>query len=532
MNKKILSGMTFIVAVLFLVFYLNPTTAYQRSDFLRLIENTDQCLIDCYAIIEVSNPTDQDIVLDENSWGLWHVKALGARGLDGDLRLQLQEDVSYEVEVDDYEEVTESLVCDGEFGFKGNMAWCYSANGNLTWNRSFEAIIPEDKKIYQTVKKKVSSHLEKKTKKKYVDFNPAGKTLKPGETYRIKILGKKKAQVGPNNVDWRIRFLDFEPDWAWWNSSWGYKRPIEINSTSNLSDYQIAINVTYDFDMQSDFDDLRFINEEETQELDYWVESKSDGNWAYVWVEIDSIDTNNGTQAHMYYGNSGATFKSNGTNTFIQYHGSNSDADFWEGVGISIPFIYEVLATGSSPHNCFWGTSNTEGRGGDDGAWIQSATSTGKSYGHSYNEGVKTECEEIGTVGTNYRLKIVVTSTKNWFYKNDNEIASGITTNLPNENLGLHMDYYSGICSQTWCFARKYTSPEPTYLIGSEETGEGGGNATGGTIKTTSGNITLDPATGIVEIDGKLSMKSPNGSWFCCGPNDNGTWTCSAGKCI
>ncbi|MCK4429449.1 MAG: hypothetical protein KAU95_03675, partial [Candidatus Aenigmarchaeota archaeon] len=43
---------------------------------------------------------------------------------------------------------------------------------------------------------------------------------------------------------------------------WDYRKPITLteNSGNSLIDYQVKINVTYDFDMQPDFDDLRFTN--------------------------------------------------------------------------------------------------------------------------------------------------------------------------------------------------------------------------------------------------------------------------------
>ena len=106
------------------------------------------------------------------------------------------------------------------------------------------------------------------------------------------------------------------PAAAWWDSDWHYKRAITINTTSNLINYPVNVNITYDSDMQTDFADIRFTNEEEDTELDYWIESKSDGEWCNVWVEVDSIDTNNGTQAYMYYCNPSAASASNGTNVF------------------------------------------------------------------------------------------------------------------------------------------------------------------------------------------------------------------------
>ena len=123
------------------------------------------------------------------------------------------------------------------------------------------------------------------------------------------------------------------PAAAWWDSDWQHKRPITINTTSNLINFQVNVNLTYDSDMQPGFADVRFTNEEEDAELDYWIESKSDGEWCNVWVEVDSIDTNNGTQAYMYYCNPSAASTSNGTNVFLLYDdflGTSLDTGKWE----------------------------------------------------------------------------------------------------------------------------------------------------------------------------------------------------------
>jgi len=103
---------------------------------------------------------------------------------------------------------------------------------------------------------------------------------------------------------------------AWWNSSWSYRRNITINNTQNsntLTDYQVAINITYDSDMQSDFDDIRFVDSDDSTELSYWIEDKVDDSWAYVWVKIPSILASSTKDIYMYYGNPSTTSKSNQT---------------------------------------------------------------------------------------------------------------------------------------------------------------------------------------------------------------------------
>ncbi len=79
--KKIMQiGIVLAIAAVIAIMY--PATAnpeYEISDFLTLIENTDQCLVDCYAIIELKNPTESSFMLNEDTWSVWYDKAPGAR---------------------------------------------------------------------------------------------------------------------------------------------------------------------------------------------------------------------------------------------------------------------------------------------------------------------------------------------------------------------------------------------------------------------------------------------------------------------
>jgi len=98
-------------------------------------------------------------------------------------------------------------------------------------------------------------------------------------------------------------------------SSWhNYKNVSIYVSAGNTCPvgFQTFLNVTYDTGMQADFDDLRFLHTDEETELDFWLESKSDNNWAWVWVAtLEEIDDTNQTICYMYYNNSGASSTSN-----------------------------------------------------------------------------------------------------------------------------------------------------------------------------------------------------------------------------
>ncbi len=107
-------------------------------------------------------------------------------------------------------------------------------------------------------------------------------------------------------------------EWAWLNSSFQYRKPIDVqeNSGSSLNNYSTLIYVTYDADMNSDFSDLRFSNEAGTEELGYWIENKSDSNYAYVWVKIPTLTASSETTIYMYFGYASATTQSDKNDAF------------------------------------------------------------------------------------------------------------------------------------------------------------------------------------------------------------------------
>ena len=94
---------------------------------------------------------------------------------------------------------------------------------------------------------------------------------------------------------------------TWWNSTWNKRKPIDINVSQNVTDYQFFINLTYDSDMQPNGSDLRVVcydNMLGTEtETSYWVESKSDSNYFNLWFNC-SANTYNETQGYVYYDNS------------------------------------------------------------------------------------------------------------------------------------------------------------------------------------------------------------------------------------
>jgi len=134
-------------------------------------------------------------------------------------------------------------------------------------------------------------------------------------------------ESGSNITVSTIGEISLSPTSGWANDyvNWAKRQTVTItNSGSEQTNYQTKLSITYDSDMQTDFDDLRFTNSSGTA-LDYWTQSYTSSTNAIVWVEVDSLAANGDTTIYMYYGNSSASTSSNGDNTFILFDDFSSD---------------------------------------------------------------------------------------------------------------------------------------------------------------------------------------------------------------
>jgi len=133
---------------------------------------------------------------------------------------------------------------------------------------------------------------------------------------------------------------------GWSNDYLAWTKRAEVtitNSGVEQTDYQVKLTVTYDGDMQVDFDDLRFTNSSGTP-LDYWLERKTDSTSATVWVEIDSLAASGDTTIYMYYGNAGVSTASSGDNTFLffdDFSGGSLDTNKWN---VRLPQYFTIVS--------------------------------------------------------------------------------------------------------------------------------------------------------------------------------------------
>jgi len=342
----------------------------------------------------------------------------------------------------------------------------------------------------------------------WIPYKP-GMDLEPG-TGRWRLEAKRPVN---KKVDFILEAHGKEfTEWAWWDTSWEYKREIEIqeNSGNTLTDYSVLIHVPYDSDMQSDFDDLRFVDSSETTELGYWIENKTDSSEAWVWVKVPSIPASGTVSIYMYYGNPSVATTSNASDAFLFYE------DFEGSLGTSPPdgwndcsqsgnqFTVENIG-GNNVAEADTGTGiacmNRSFASGYGYAWqwdvhigdrlyadFYFVNDSNRWYVHtdvgSWNLGLgkvvsgsqSDRLIDAGyqwTAGTTHTVLVTRDQSGNWeLFDNGTSVGTLSDTDLPS-SWGWRLRLYSGNAATVeWydnIIARRFYSPEPTYSIGDEQ---------------------------------------------------------------
>jgi len=120
---------------------------------------------------------------------------------------------------------------------------------------------------------------------------------------------------------------------GWFNDDWLYRELIIItNPNEELEDFQVMLDLDTasliaSDKMQVDCQDIRFADNLGNG-LNYWIESGCNTDSSKVWVKLNSIP-NGESEIYLYYGNSGASSDSNGSETFIIYEDFSSMPDNW-----------------------------------------------------------------------------------------------------------------------------------------------------------------------------------------------------------
>jgi hypothetical protein len=253
----------------------------------------------------------------------------------------------------------------------------------------------------------------------------------------------------------------------WWDSSFHYKSIVCMDSTDNfynIDDCQVAINFSYNSNMQSDFDDIRFMDADDGALLPYWIEDFNSSNWCKVWVRIPMLwgQIWNNHTVELYYGNVGASNLSDINDTFISAHGY-SDTSFAHS---NISDVCTVEARIYVPNSASYSYVGIENNQGSKDAVYFELSNAEVMKGSAYDEGTGTTTTEVGSYNTLATYKFRNNGNYIRYYVNNTELIS-INTNVPDEIMGLYYDTVaSGYCE--WAFIRKFIEHTPTTLIKDE----------------------------------------------------------------
>ncbi|MEM0360148.1 MAG: DUF2341 domain-containing protein [Candidatus Diapherotrites archaeon] len=317
-------------------------------------------------------------------------------------------------------------------------------------------------------------------------------------------------------------------------SGFSYFRPVTVsNSGSALTDYQVLVTINTSIlvsagKMRSDCADMRFSDSDNATSLSYWLESGCNSTTTKVWVKIPSIPNGNKT-IYFYYGNSSASSGST-TSTLeayqntgdldseiksVYYPNNNYVGDLHWTIGGWGDYYYALFKVPSSlrpssvtsanintatlysygfyqnensgstltqtvnlayitsswnPSTVTWNTRPSQGSTFFTGSTVQLGPSQSTSATwHTFNITTWAKDSSVGWFGTNHGIYVIPSTNSGMYYRgysaNHNPPWYIVITYDTSKNIIIEKDS-NGFIWRT----RKYSSPEPSASIGSEQT--------------------------------------------------------------
>lgn len=285
-------------------------TAYTKEDYVQLVKNTDQCLIDCYTIYNICNPENTSYAINSADKFRFDILELGGKLREYNLEIKLNQ--SNILNITDYK-----LCLKNYTYFDGNL----SKNITEFYNSSCPS----------------GSHLKNHTETVWKSFNPSNKVIESSKCYEIKIKGKKEPLAVIDNV---LTYHNYTfSEYAVWNSSWARVYPMNITNRDTLNHNETAvwINVTNNTIIncsRQDMSDLRIIWKN-TTEIDYqWYKNSNRPGYPLITFLINSTAGTISSDYEIYCDNP------------LAEDGSNPELFvFWEPFEFDIDTIYDNFAT-------------------------------------------------------------------------------------------------------------------------------------------------------------------------------------------
>jgi len=347
---------------------------------------------------------------------------------------------------------------------------------------------------------------------------------------------------------------------TWWDSDWDYYKVCNIDDNGYSENYQMKINVTYssggDVDCeghcQADFDDIRFVDIDNSTELSYWRETYASSDYAIFWVNV-SADAISDGKILMYYGNSTATDASDGDNTFLLFDDFNDgslNTTKWSGNTSSFTEANGYLECKSSSKLLYASSlsiadvaveSRTSYSSGGRGALISRYSSNTYYYGNYRKPNSDIRLVKVISGSATQLTLVSHTFSNSWDRASLRIVGSslsfvydGTTTNTTDTSITSAGSV--GVRTVTlntpgtdyirwdWMAVRKYASTEPSWSsFGSEQTNTGGWTNSAPTFsgnQPTGTGISLTPMANVTinDADGNATVVD----WYI--STDNSTW--------
>lgn len=284
----------------------------------------------------------------------------------------------------------------------------------------------------------------------------------------------------------------------WWFGTYNFYTDFKTSllgfSVDVVGSVQKNDNVSCEGHCRTDFGDVRFTSADGTT-LDYWMEEKTDGDYAVFWIKIpDDLSTEDAT-IYMYYGKSDATTTSNGDTTFLlfddflttslnetlwsveqgdfslsssnlQLTGTSGTRGLMESTrpfsaNTSVHSRVRISNTSSTVHHfCSMRQNGSwDNRAGD--VWT---TGTNRVGFETAQAGVSTITYVALNDVTSYHSYETAWDPRGSRFYQDHNLAATITNNIPLASMTVV--FYEGmslgtVCYVDWCFVRKCVDPEP-----------------------------------------------------------------------
>ena len=281
---------------------------------IQLLENTDQCLVDCYSVLKIH--AHQPFSISQSD-SIQFLKSNPERKGISSYSFELLETIPYDVTIPIYKEI--SYQCDKS---------------------------PDNNSIVLgtcTRLEQAGSRIETRYIQSWKPIDFFSFSFELGKDYIIRLSGKKSPSLGENNIDWLLTLKGIPlTEFAWWNSSWQYRKLITITNNNNSAVLPVGYSINLTFNHSglvqmgkslANGNDIRIIYNDSI-ELDRLNTTKFNSSNAVIWFSLQkNISASNldNTNYYVYYGNPQSTNPpNNGSRIFLFYEDfEDGDVSDW-----------------------------------------------------------------------------------------------------------------------------------------------------------------------------------------------------------